>query len=76
MGKGTNCKSETHQVFKDGSKSRMEDLKVMITDLHCTRKGNRGNDLALWEEELCHEEVDATSGLAAPKPDTHEHKTC
>ncbi|KAF5760750.1 putative transcription factor VOZ family [Helianthus annuus] len=115
MGKGTRCKSGSHQIFKDRAKSRVEDLQVMFTDLQCARKESRGIDVAVVEEQvyqmlkewknelnqpspasslqqgasvelsspdisrllqLCNDEDDdATSGLAAPKPDPDGHKS-
>lgn len=108
MGKGTKCKSGSHQIFKDRAKNRVEDLHDMFTGLQTARKESRSIDVAVleaqvnqmlkeWKNELnepspasslqqggsiglyspdisrllqlCDEEDDATSGLAAPKPD-------
>lgn len=108
MGKGTKCKSGSHQIFKDRAKNRVDDLHGMFTDLQSARKESRSIDVAVLEEQvnqmlkewknelnepspasslqqgasvgpfspdisrllqLCDEEDDATSGLAAPKPD-------
>lgn len=108
MGKGTKCKSGSHQIFKDRAKNRVEDLHGMFNDLQSARKESRSIDVAVLEEQvnqmlkewknelnqpspasslqqggslgpfspdisrllqLCDEEDDATSGLAAPKPD-------
>lgn len=113
MGKGTKCKSGSHQIFKDRAKNRVEDLHEMFTGLQSARKESRSIDVAVLEEQvnqmlkewknelnepspasslqqgasmgpfspdisrllqLCDEEDDATSGLAAPKPDPDGHK--
>ncbi|KAJ9563187.1 hypothetical protein OSB04_008347 [Centaurea solstitialis] len=113
MGKGTKCKSGSHQIFKDRAKNRVEDLHGMFTDLQSARKESRSIDVAVLEEQvnqmlkewknelnepspasslqqgasvgpfspdisrllqLCDEEDDATSGLAAPKPDPDGQK--
>lgn len=140
MGKGTKCKSGSHQIFKDRAKNRVEDLHGMFTDLQSARKESRSIDVVVLEEQvnqmlkewknelnepspasslqqvrdiskrrlfsdmsidglidvliflkqgasigpfspdisrllqLCDEEDDATSGLAAPKPDPDGHK--
>ncbi|KAL4562327.1 hypothetical protein LXL04_034527 [Taraxacum kok-saghyz] len=109
MGKGTKCKSGSHQILKDRAKNRVEDLHGMFTDLQSAiKESRRGIDVAVLEEQvnqmlkewknelnepspasslqqgasfglssqdiskllqLCEEEDDATSRLAAPKPD-------
>lgn len=52
MGKGTKCKSGSHQVFKDRAKSRVEDLQGVFTNLQCARKESRSVDVAVYEEQL------------------------
>ncbi|KAI7740871.1 hypothetical protein M8C21_021971, partial [Ambrosia artemisiifolia] len=111
---GTRCKSGSHQMFKDRAKSRVEDLQGMFIGLQCARKESRGNDVAVFEEQVNQmlrewknelnqpspasslqqgasvevssqdisrllqqyndEDDDATSGLAAPKPDPDGQK--
>lgn len=52
MGKGTNCKSGSHQVFKDRAKNRLEDLQEMFTGLQSARKESGSINVAVLEEQV------------------------
>lgn len=54
MGKDPNsgCKVASHQLFKDKTKHRVEDLLSMLTNLQDARKKGRTADGALLEEQL------------------------
>ncbi|KAM2010505.1 hypothetical protein EV2_005098 [Malus domestica] len=111
-GSKSNCKSASHNLFKDKAKNRVDDLQGMFMDLQFARKESRSIDAALLEEQvhqmlrewkaelnepspasslqqqggslgsfssdicrllqLCEEEDDATSPLAAPKPEPND----
>ncbi|KAE8659687.1 Transcription factor VOZ1 [Hibiscus syriacus] len=113
MGKGSkiNCKSASHELFKDRAKNRVDDLQGIFLDLQFARKESRNTDVAVLEEQvhqmlrewkaelnepspasslqqggslgsfssdicrllqLCEDEDDATSVLAAPKPEPND----
>ncbi|KAF9588646.1 hypothetical protein IFM89_014367 [Coptis chinensis] len=52
VAKKTNCKSASHQLFKDKAKNRVDDLHGVFTDLQYARKESRSSDAAVLEEQV------------------------
>ncbi|KAF3652402.1 putative OPA3-like protein-like [Capsicum annuum] len=86
MGKGLKS-GASHQLFKDKAKNRVDDLQGVFNNLQSARKESRTYDAGVLEEQggsrissdlyrllLGEEEDDATSALAAPKPDPDAQK--
>ncbi|XP_034701806.1 transcription factor VOZ1-like isoform X1 [Vitis riparia] len=51
-GSKSNCKSASHQLFKDKAKNRVDDLQGMFTNLQFARKESRTSDVAVLEEQV------------------------
>lgn len=67
-GSKTNCKSASHQLFKDKAKNRVADLHGMFTDLQYARKESRGSDAAVLEEQVHQMLREWKSELNQPSP--------
>ncbi|XP_020574331.1 transcription factor VOZ1 [Phalaenopsis equestris] len=49
---GKDCRSASHQMFKDKAKNRVDDLQGMFSDLQSARRESRVGDVAVLEEQV------------------------
>ncbi|PIA35093.1 hypothetical protein AQUCO_03600034v1 [Aquilegia coerulea] len=63
-----NCKSASHQLFKDKAKNRVDDLQGVFTDLQYARKESRNSDVAVLEEQVHQMLREWKSELNEPSP--------
>ncbi|KAF5191998.1 Transcription factor voz1, partial [Thalictrum thalictroides] len=67
-GSKRNCKSASHQLFKDKAKNRVDDLQGVFSDLQYARKESRTSDVAVLEEQVHQMLREWKSELNEPSP--------